>query len=421
MCCVLPETDDVRTRRLLAWLGCGLLAGGMPVHEVEEDVLEVAVALGHPRAQVACAPNAITLSLASGEPATFERVEGGLRLDQLAEVSVLHDRLCSGAITPDEALDRLSTLRAQPHRYPKGGLLVGVVLSAVGIALVLAPTWSAVAFAALIAPFTVLLMVLSRHSALIRTLTPFFAAFIAGVIAFGAADQGWVTSPMWTLIAPIAVLLPGAVLVTGLHELAAGAMLAGTARLGHGTTQLLLFAVGLGASVVLLHVPVDQLDLARPDDLGWWAPLVGVVTVTIAIALIESVSLTMVPWLLATILATYLALSAGSELSAAPWVGAFLGAAAASFVSSVIEFGRPQLPRVIAFLPSFWLLVPGSLGLVSLTRVEVAPEAAIGAVGGVTMVMLAIALGVIVGASVARPFRAMARRNPAIGDAPVTR
>lgn len=405
-----PEPPDVRTRRLLAWLGCGLLAGGMPVHEAEEDVREVAHALGHYRVQVACSPNATQLALASGEAATLERVEGGVRLDQLAEVSVLQAGLRTGAISVDDALRRLGALRSQPHRYPRGGLLAGGILSAVGIALVLAPAWSSVLFAALIAPWTVALMVLAGKSTLVRTLMAFFAAFMASIIAFLAAQQGLVAAPLWTLIAPIAVLLPGATIVTGLTELAAGSMIAGTARLGHGTTQLLLFALGLGAAVALLRVPAEQLNPTRPDELGWWAPLVGVVLVTIAISLMESVSITMVPWLLATILATFLAMSAGNAWSDAPWVGAFLGAGAASLVATVVEFLRPQLPRVIAFLPSFWLLVPGSLGLVSLTRIEVAPDAAIGAVGGVVVIVAAIALGIVVGASLARPLRAVARR-----------
>ena len=209
------EKAETRTRRLLAWLGCGLLAGGMPVHEAEEDVLEVAETLGYPRAQVACSPNAITLSLASGAPATLERVEGGLRLDQLAEVSVLQAGLRTRTITVEDALAKMATLRAQPHRYAHGGLLGGGLLAAVGIALVLAPSWPSVLFAALIAPWTVTLMVFSGRSALIRTLTPFFAAFIAALIAFLAAEQGLVSSPLWTLVAPIAVLLPGALIVTG--------------------------------------------------------------------------------------------------------------------------------------------------------------------------------------------------------------
>nr|WP_281496661.1 threonine/serine exporter family protein [Ornithinimicrobium sp. F0845] len=389
-------------------MGCGLLAGGMPVHEAEEDVRAVAAALGHPRTQVACSPNAITLSLASGEPATLERVEGGLRLDQLAEVSVLQAGLRTRTITVEDALAKMSTLRAQPHRYAHGGLLGGGLLAAVGIALVLAPSWPSVLFAALIAPWTVTLMVFSGRSALVRTLMPFFAAFIAAMIAFLAAGQGLVSSPLWTLVAPIAVLLPGALIVTGLTELAAGSMMAGTARLGYGATQLLLFALGMGAAVVLLRVPPEEIDLTRP--LGWWAPVVGVVIVTIAISLMESVSISMVPWLLATILATFLALTAGNALSDAPWLGAFLGATAASLVATVVEFLRPQLPRVIAFLPSFWLLVPGSLGLVSLTRIEVAPDTAIGALGGVVIIVAAIALGIVVGAALARPMRSVARR-----------
>ncbi|QDO87468.1 threonine/serine exporter family protein [Ornithinimicrobium ciconiae] len=404
------EPPERRTRRLLAWLGCALLAGGMPVHEVEEDLLEVAAHLGHPRAQVACSPTSTTVALASGRSATFERVEGGVRLDQLAEASVLQAGLRTGAIPVEDALDRLATLRAQPHRYPRGGLLAGGILAGVGIALVLAPSWASVLFGALIAPWTVLLMILARHSLLVRTLMPFFAAFIAALIVFLAAQQGLLESPLWTMVAPIAVLLPGAVIVTGLTELAAGSIVAGTARLGHGTTQLLLFALGLGAAVVLLRVPVEDLDPARPDGLGWWGPMVGVVVVTIAISLMESVSISMVPWLLVTILATFLALTAGNTVSDAPWLGAFLGAAAASLVSTVVEFLRPQVPRVIAFLPSFWLLVPGSLGLVSLTRVEVEPEAAISAVGSVTIVVAAIALGIIVGAALARPLRSAARR-----------
>lgn len=404
------EDPDVRTRRLLAWLGCGLLAGGMPVHEAEEDVREVAAQLGYPRAQVACSPNATTLALVSGQAATLERVEGGVRLDQLAEVSVLQAGLRTGAVSVEEALARLGTLRSQPHRYPRGGLLAGGILAGVGIALVLVPSWSSMLFAALIAPCTVGLMMLSGRSPLVRTLMPFFAAFIASGVAFLAAGQGLVDAPLWTMIAPIAVLLPGAVIVTGLTELAAGSMMAGTARLGHGTTQLLLFALGLGAAVVLLRVPAEDLDPTRPSGLGWWAPLVGVVVVTVAISLMESVSIAMVPWVLATILATFLALSAGNALSEAPWVGAFLGAAAASLLSTVVEFLRPQVPRVVAFLPSFWLLVPGSLGLVSLSRIQVAPDAAVGAVGGVTVIVAAIALGIVVGASLARPLRSVARR-----------
>ena len=65
---------------------------------------------------------------------------------------------------------------------------------------------------------------------------------------------------------------------------------------------------------------------------------------------------------------------------------------AAILVATLVEFVRPQLPRSVGFLPSFWLLVPGSFGLVSVAQLEVGPEAALTAVLGVTLV---VALAVV--------------------------
>lgn len=407
---VPTDVTDDRDRQLLAWMGAGLLAGGMPTHEVEEDVRQAARTLGHPRAQVACLPRGIHVTLVPGRASTFEQVEGPVRLDQLADVSAVLAGLRAGRLPAHEALERLGTLRARPHRYAVPGLLAGGVLSGAGIALVLAPAWPSVLFAALLAPVTVLLMVLGARSRTVATLTPFVAAFVTGLAAFGAAGAGLLDAPLWTLVAPIAVLLPGATIVTGLVELAAGSMVAGTARLAHGTLQLLLFALGVGAAVAALGAPVERLDPARPVDLGWWAPLLGVVLVTVAISLMESLGLRLVPWLMVTALATYLAQLLGHALTDARWAGALLGALVAILAATLVEFVRPELPRSVAFLPSFWLLVPGSFGLISVTQLEVGPEAALAAVVAVTLVVIAIAVGIVIGASLASPLRGIARR-----------
>ncbi|MBM6545869.1 threonine/serine exporter family protein [Janibacter sp. YIM B02568] len=406
----MTETLEERDRRLLAWLGAGLLAGGMPVHEAEEDVREAALALGHPEVEVGCFPTALHVALAPGRAATFEKVDGGLRLDQLADVSAIHAGLRTGRTDADAALEHLASLRGQPHRYPRIGLPLGVILSAAGIALVLAPAWSSLLFAVLLAPVTVVLILLAGRHPTVRTLVPLAAAFATAAAACWAHAQGLVDAPLWTLVAPIAVLLPGATIVTGLTELAAGAMVAGTARLGHGTTQMLLFALGVGGAVALQRVPVEVLQQPRPDALGWGAPLVGVVLVTVAIALMEALPLRSMPWLLVTVLGTYLGQLLGHELLGARWAGAFAGAVVASLGATLVEFLRPQLPRAVAFLPCFWLLVPGSLGLISVTQIEVGAGAAVQAVVDVTSVIVAIALGVMVGAALARPLRLVARR-----------
>lgn len=402
--------DDVRDRRLLAWVGAGLLAGGMPVHEVEEDVRDVARALGHPGTQVACSPTGLMVSLRSGESSTFEQVDGGLRLDQLADVLALQVGLRTGRTTADAGLDQLARLRAQPHRYRTVGFVAGAMLSGVGIGLILAPSLATFLFTVAVAALTPVFVRLGSRGRALRTLTPFLAGLVVALLAFLAADQGWLDAPLRSLVAPIAVLLPGALIVTGLTELAAGAMVAGSSRLAFGLVQLLLFVLGVGAALAVVGGPALLLDTSAPEGPGWWAPLLGLAVVTVAIALLESVPVRQAPWLAVAILATFTAQALTIAVVDTRWAGAFVGAVVAALLSTLLEYVRPELPRMVTFLPSFWLLVPGSLGLISLAQFEVGAGEAATALADVVVVVAAIALGVIVGAALAAPLRRLARQ-----------
>ncbi|GAA4123420.1 threonine/serine exporter family protein [Knoellia locipacati] len=402
--------DDVRDRRLLAWVGAGLLAGGMPVHEVEEDVRDVARALGHTGTQVACSPTGLMVSLRSGDASTFEQVDGGLRLDQLADVLALQVGLRTGRTTPEAGLKQLARLRAQPHRYRTVGFVAGAMLSGVGIGLILAPSLATFLFTVAVAALTPVFVRLGSRGSALRTLTPFVAGLVVALLAFLAADQGWLDAPLRSLVAPIAVLLPGALIVTGLTELAAGAMVAGSSRLAFGLVQLLLFVLGVGAALAVVGGPAVLLDTSAPEGPGWWAPLLGLAVVTVAIALLESVPVRQAPWLAAAILATFTAQALTVAVVDTRWAGAFVGAVVAALLSTLLEYVRPELPRMVTFLPSFWLLVPGSLGLISLAQFEVGAGEAATALADVVVVVAAIALGVIVGAALAAPLRRLARQ-----------
>ena len=402
--------SETRDRQLLAWLGAGLLAGGMPVHEVEEDVRDVARTLGHPGTQVACSPTGLMVSLGSGDPATFEQVDGGLRLDQLADVLALQSGIRAGRTTPDAGLDQLAQLRAHPHRYRTAGFVGGGMLSGIGIGLILAPSLPTFLFTVAVAPLTPLFVLLGGRGRALRTLTPFLAGFVVALLAFLAAGQGWLDAPLRSLVAPIAVLLPGALIVTGLTELAAGAMVAGSSRLSFGLVQLLLFVLGVGAALAVVGGPAGLLEASAPAGPGWWAPLLGLAVVTVAIALLESVPVRQAPWLAGAIVATFTAQALTLMVVEARWAGAFVGAVVAALLSTLLEYVRPELPRMVAFLPSFWLLVPGSLGLISLAQFEVGPGEAAIALVDVVIVVAAIALGVIVGAALAAPLRRRARQ-----------
>lgn len=403
---VSPDDD---TRRLLVYLAAALLAGGQPVHEVEEDVREVGRHLGLLTVEIDARPNGVVLSLGNGTPATFESIRGGLRLDQLSEANEIAAGLRTGALAPGEALDRLVVLRARPHLYTWAGFQGGHVLVAAGITLVLQPTWPALVFNVATSPIVSSLMRFAGRSRLLATLLPLVAAFVIALLAFWGSLHGVVDVPLRTLLPTLAVLFPGGLIVTGLSELAAGAMVAGTSRLAYGTCQLLLFAIGVGAAAVALQVPGSDLSNTRLDTLGPLAPFVGVVLLTFGIALMESVRVDLLPWILGVILATYAATAVGQVLVPAPWFGALLGGTVASLGATLVETARPRLARIVVFLPSFWLLVPGSLGLVSLTQLGLEPTMAAASIEASTSIICAISIGIVVGASTGRSARAVVR------------
>jgi uncharacterized membrane protein YjjB (DUF3815 family) len=246
------------------------------------------------------------------------------------------------------------------------------------------------------------------HSSLLALL-PTMAAFAVSALVFAAAAAGLLDGALRTVLPPLAVLLPGALMVTGLSELAAGAMVAGSSRLMYGTVQLLLFALGVAVAAALLRTPAPLLGNVRVTELGWWAAPLGLVVIGVGITLMEGVPVRLTPWVLGVLVVTFLVQLAGQRLGA-PVLGSFLGAAAASIGAATVELVHRQLPRLVVFLPSFWLLVPGSLGLIGVS--EVAVMTGEGSTVGVDVVgvILAIAMGLLVGSVVSRALRALVGR-----------
>jgi uncharacterized membrane protein YjjP (DUF1212 family) len=396
-------------RTLLAHLGTAMVATGQPINEVEDELAEVALALGHPDAQIAAGPTGVTLSLASGAPSTYEVVTAGLRLDQSAQVRGIRRDLLLGHVDPATAVTRLLALRHQPPRYPVWLANLGWVATAVGIALILQPGWRNVALSGVASAVVVGLFRLAQRFRLLATLLPVVAAFVVACLVFAAADLGLVEGPLRTLLPPLAVLLPGALIVTAMAELAAGDMIAGSSRLTFGLVQVLLFTLGIVGASRLFHLPASALQNVRVAELGWWAAPVGLVLICVGIGLLESPPVRLLPWILLVLVLAFGAQSLGQHYSG-PVLGSFLGAVAASTGSYLVEAFVPDLPRLVVFLPSFWLLVPGSLGVLSATELALDPGGATATVLGVVTVVSALALGLLVGTSVAQSARGAFRR-----------
>jgi uncharacterized membrane protein YjjB (DUF3815 family) len=86
----------------------------------------------------------------------------------------------------------------------------------------------------------------------------------------------------------------------------------------------------------------------------------------------------------------------GSEISG------FFGTLVATPLGYLIQLRFKGPPAVVTFLPSFWLLVPGALGLMSVTQMISDRAAGLDGMVTVLFVITSIALGTLVGASVYR-------------------
>ena len=395
---------STRPRELLLELGVAALAAGRPVHEVEAEVRGVAASLGYPDARVAGTPTGMFISLSPGGSAAFNTVGTPLRFDQAAEVEELTAALLAKRIAPEDALAAVQAARATPPRVSRPVVALAHVPQAAGVALVIQPTGASVLTAILAAFVVAALDLLADRSHLLRTLLPVAAAFGAGCVVFLAAELGLLEGPLRTALAPIAVLLPGALIVTGMSELAAGAMVAGTSRLVFGTVQLLLFSAGVLAAARVVGLPAQELANVRVEELGGWAAWVGLVLLGIGVCLNLSAPSAVLPYILGLLALTFLAQTGGQEAYGAAF-GAFAGGVTAALGAAVVHW-RGGPPSLVVFLPSFWLLVPGSLGLIGTTQLATETGDGFATASGAIAVIVAIALGVLVGSAVGRTLTA---------------
>ena len=211
--------------------------------------------------------------------------------------------------------------------------------------------------------------------------------------------RGLPVDPLHVLVPPLVTFLPGAMLTLGMVELAYGDMVSGSSRLITGFVQLVLLAFGLAAGAALVGVtPDDLLESSVQLAEVPWAPWAGVVVFGIGVYLHFSAPRNSLLWMLLVLLLAFAAqrLAAGvlgSEISG------FFGTLVATPLGYLIQMRFKGPPAMVTFLPSFWLVVPGSLGLLSVTRMLSDRAAGLDGLITAVFVVASIALGTLVGAS----------------------
>jgi uncharacterized membrane protein YjjP (DUF1212 family) len=401
----IPDSSDRRLsgadlgelQVFVVQLGAAMNASGQPVYAVQERLTKVAAAYGARSASVSAFPTYLMVTMGRGAPATVEvttSLAGSPRLDQISALDRLLQDAERGAISPTDGLRRLAEIRQLRPRFGQLQSIAGYSVLTMGLCLILHPAPLDVAAAAVFGALVGLLRSLVRNQPTLQVLMPVAAAFAVSALSALAVREEFLEPGLRAMVASLVVFLPGAALTTAVLELAAGQMVSGSSRLVSGCVQLALLSFGILAGIEAVGIPSSRVLFGRADLLGAWSPWLGVLVFAVGVVVAHSAPAKTFPGLLVVLYAAWTAQVVGNAVLGG-YVSALVGATVMTVVAVLVSRFRAAMPAHASFLPGFWLLVPGALGLIGLTELA-------GGGGGQDLVatvgsIFAVALGVLCG------------------------
>lgn len=405
-----PDSVKHDTSELLEFLyrlGQAYLACGEQTAQVELQLRRVATSYGARRPRVVAFPTAVFISLHDGEQERVTLAEGplqSLRLDQMADVYELGAAAQTGRIPLSEGLQSLTAINRKPARFGVIGMLIGHAILTIGIALLLNPALVSVLVAGGLGLLVGMMKILMRERPLLSVQLPVLAAIIVSGIVFLCARYGLPVHPLQVIIPPLVTFLPGGMLTFGTIELVYGDMVSGSSRLITGFLQLFLLALGIAAGAAIVGVVPESL----PDPGIFmvsipWMPWVGAMIFCIGVFLHFSAPRNALPWMLLVVILAFAAQRISAGFVGHQFSG-FFGTLVATPLGYLIQLRFKGPPPMVTFLPSFWLMVPGALGLLSVKRMMTDPYDGFTGLSTAIFVFASLALGTLFGASLYKWF-----------------
>lgn len=388
-------------------VGSAMTQAGYSVETVQDVLGDIARVNGLPESEVLVFPNALLVSArGQGQHRTgaVTTGDGQLLLSQIDEVQRTVDAARTGVLSPRFIVERIDRIHSMPPTYPPVLRVLGYGLLSAALSVLLGASWTGVALAGALGLGTGAALLLServprRYSALITVAI----AFLVAVAVFLLLRAGWGSGILAALLAPLVVLLPGALLTTAVLELSTGQMISGAGRAAAGAMQLILLGAGIVAAGALVGVPDFDFS-AHPDLLGPVAPWIAVAVFGVAVCVHRCAPRRSILWILFVLYMAYAAQVLGDlVLGGVP--SAFVGALCATPVAALVARQPSGPAALVSFTPAFSLLVPGALGLVGVADVLGGDVAAFTSLVATLATMVAIALGVLAGSSLSNRMR----------------
>lgn len=396
----------------LGGLGAALLDAGYAVTDVQRILRDVAAMQGQVQLTVGVLPGAVLVDdAAAGHVRMVESSGTNLTFDQVAEVAGIARDAQLGRIELWALDGLLADMRDRSPRFRPALAVLGSGLMTAGIAVVFRTNWWAVGVTFVLAMLVGMVLIHAGRSARLVAVLPFFAAFAVSTVVYALTAQlQWGTVTLFVVCAPLVILIPGATITTGVLELAAGDVVSGGGRFVSGLILWATLALGIAAGGAVVGVSPTASTRALGDPVPGWAAGPAIVVLSIGVGLFFSAA-----WPLIGVLTAVLALTYGIVVSTQMFVIAPVasGIAAAIMLPALrlLEVHRPRWPASLTFRPAFWLLVPGSLGLVAVSDLSdsTGTVSSSGLLASVAATVVALAVGVQIGAllsTLVRPGRA---------------
>lgn len=394
-----PPPPPAELIDFLRQVGVALVQAGDVASRIGDEMAALAEAYGVPDVHFFVVPTGVFVRI-GGKVASavdFAPAElDTLRLDQISGLYDLIEEAKATRMPPAEGVARLAEIREAPPRIPAWLRVVGHSMLTAGLGLVLNADPRAMLGYLVLGAFVGVLRLAADRIRVLSLALPVVAAISVTALVYKFGHILVETHPTQLLIPSLVTFLPGAALTLGAAELATGSIIGGSSRLVSGMYVLLLLAFGILVGAELAGFPGAP-STRGGAVLGWWAPWVGVFVFGIGQYLNSSAPAKSLPWLLLTLYVAWSAQWLGALVDGV--FGAFAGGLAVVPVASAAQRHHGP-PAQVVFLPTFWLLVPGALGLTGVSEL-------VGAAGGNGLTdlfealasVIAIALGALVGFS----------------------
>lgn len=352
---------------LIIDLGRALLLTGTPTHRFEDTMVKISNKL-RVTAQFFALPTGFFAFIGPLKEQQTFFIRGSLGDANLGKIGELHDiveGVLQDRLTPTEAIERVRGVSRARSPHKPAVLLLASALGSSLFTVFFNGGWREFVLASVPGLLVGLMMLLYARKPLILRVLPVLGALIAGLWGAMIAYMVPHTSPWVVILGGISVLIPGLGILIAMNELATGHLLSGTARsMAAGMTLLQLVFGLVMAKQIGSFWPYATLS-ARSVPFPVFAKFIALIfAAPVFLVQFHGRWKDLTPIFLACLLSY-----SGSHLGS-QWLGPEGGAGIGAYLLGVgcnLYARHYNRPAFVPLLPGLLLLVPGSIGVKSLS------------------------------------------------------